>query len=92
MRRPSEVAAHLGELLEARVDVRPTAGIADFGLVADVGPAGLPFAVAWRQSASVAVIAGNTRPEVMFETPQDGDFVNPGKGGLMNLDWIQFDP
>ena len=57
MRRPSEVAAHLGELLEARVDVRPAAGIADFGLVADVGPAGLPFAVAWRQSASVAVIA-----------------------------------
>jgi cytochrome c len=28
--------------------------------------------------------------------PAGGDvfvvFVNPGKGGLMNLDWIQFDP
>lgn len=29
--------------------------------------------------ASVPVVAGNTAPEVRFETPRDGDFFTPGK-------------
>lgn len=58
--RSSDVATHLGELLEAKVDLQPAEGTADFGLVAHLGRDGaglLPFSIAWRQSASVPVIA-----------------------------------
>lgn len=50
----SDVASHLGDLLEAKVTQTPAEGGADFGLVSDSGVA---FSIAWRQSASVPVIA-----------------------------------